>query len=128
MLNSIPHLELIPHILSATAVTIPSLYENFPNTCIESMYLGKPVLVSKSGGQAEMVQESGKNGLIFSWDKEGDFEEKLQQLLDMSDEELKTMGDNAKARITELTNLEDNYQKRKTFYENVIKNHKHNYN
>lgn len=125
MLNSIPHLELIPHILSATAVTIPSLYENFPNTCIESMYLGKPVLVSKSGGQAEMVQESGKNGLIFSWDKEGDFEEKLQQLLDMSDEELKKMGDNAKARITELTNLEDNYQKRKTFYENVIKNHKH---
>jgi glycosyltransferase involved in cell wall biosynthesis len=72
-----------------------------------------------------MVQESGKNGLIFSWDKEGDFEEKLQQLLNMSDEELKTMGDNAKARITELTNLEDNYQKRKTFYENVIKNHKH---
>ena len=72
MLKPIPHLELIPHILSATAVTIPSLYENFPNTCIYAMWLGKPVLVSKSGGQAEMVQESDKNGIIFDWDKEGD--------------------------------------------------------
>lgn len=122
MLKPIPHLELIPHILSATAVTIPSLYENFPNTCIYSMWLGKPVLVSKSGGQAEMVQESGKNGLIFDWDKEGDFEEKLEQLLNMSDDELKTMGDNAKERINSLCNMENNLKLRREFFEEVIKN------
>lgn len=122
MLPPVPHLELIPHILNATAVTIPSLYENFPNTCIYSMWLGKPVLVSKSGGQAEMVQESGKNGLIFDWDKEGDFEEKLTQLLNMSDEELVTMGDNAKERIHKLCNMEDNLKMRREFFEDVIKN------
>ena len=122
MLAPIPHLELIPHILSATAVTIPSLYENFPNTCIYSMWLGKPVLVSKSGGQAEMVQESGKNGIIFDWDKEGDFEEKLEQLLNMSDEELQTMGNNAKTRINKLCNMETNLKLRKEFFEEVIRN------
>ena len=122
MLAPIPHLELIPHILSATAVTIPSLYENFPNTCIYSMWLGKPVLVSKSGGQAEMVQESGKNGIIFDWDKEGDFEEKLEQLLNMSDEELQTMGNNAKTRINKLCNMETNSKLRREFFEKVIKN------
>ena len=122
MMNSIPHLDLIPHILSATAVTIPSLYENFPNTCIYSMWLGKPVLVSKSGGQAEMVKDSGKNGLIFDWDKDGDFEEKLKQLLNMSDEDLKQMGDNAKSRIHELCNMEDNLKIRREFFEDVIKN------
>ncbi len=122
MLDPIPHLALIPHILSATAVTIPSLYENFPNTCIYSMWLGKPVLVSKSGGQAEMVQESGKNGLIFDWDKEGDFEEKLEQLLNMSDEELQTMGNNAKERIHKLCNMETNLKLRREFFEEVIKN------
>ncbi len=122
MLAPIPHLELIPHILSATAVTIPSLYENFPNTCIYSMWLGKPVLVSKSGGQAEMVQESGKNGLIFDWDKDGDFEDKLEQLLNMNDEELKTMGDNAKERIHSLCNMEKNLKLRREFFEDVIKN------
>ena len=122
MLAPIPHLDLIPHILSATAVTIPSLYENFPNTCIYSMWLGKPVLVSKSGGQAEMVQESGKNGIIFDWDKEGDFEEKLEQLLNMSDEELQTMGNNAKTRINKLCNMETNLKLRRKFFEEVIRN------
>lgn len=122
MLKPIPHLELIPHILSATAVTIPSLYENFPNTCIYSMWLGKPVLVSKSGGQAEMVKESGKNGLIFDWDKEGDCEQKLEELLKMSDEQLKTIGNNGKERINKLCNMEDNLRRRKEFFEEVIKN------
>lgn len=122
MLAPIPHLDLIPHILSATSVTIPSLYENFPNTCIYSMWLGKPVLVSKSGGQAEMVQESGKNGIIFDWDKEGDFEEKLEQLLNMSDEELQTMGNNAKTRINKLCNMETNLKLRREFFEEVIRN------
>lgn len=121
MLSPIPHLELIPHILSATAVTIPSLYENFPNTCIYSMWLGKPVLVSKSGGQAEMVQESGKNGIIFDWDKEGDFEEKLEQLLNMNDDELQTMGENAKERINKLCNMDTNLKLRREFFEKVIK-------
>lgn len=122
MLNSIPHLDLIPHILSATALAIPSLYENFPNTCIYSMWLGKPVLVSKSGGQAEMVEESGKNGIIFNWDKEGDFEEKLEQILAMSDEELQKMGNNAKERINELCNMDTNLKLRREFFEDVIKN------
>lgn len=124
ILSPIPHLELIPHILSATAVTIPSLYENFPNTCIYSMWLGKPVLVSKSGGQAEMVQESGKNGIIFDWDKNGDFEEKLEQILEMNDQELQTMGKNAKNRINSLCNMDKNLKLRREFFENVIKNKK----
>lgn len=122
MLAPIPHLDLIPHILSATAVTIPSLYENFPNTCIYGMWLGKPVLVSKTGGQAEMVQESGKNGLIFDWEKEGDFEEKLEQLLNMSDNELEEMGNNASERIHKLCNMDNNLRLRREFFEDVIKN------
>lgn len=122
MLAPIPHLELIPHILSATAVTVPSLYENFPNTCIYGMWLGKPMLVSKSGGQAEMVQESGKNGLIFDWDKEGDLEEKLEQILNMSDDALNVMGENAKKRINSLCNMDDNLKKRREFFEEVIRN------
>lgn len=121
-MNSIPHLDLIPHILSADAVMIPSLYENFPNTCIYSMWLGKPVLVSKSGGQAEMVKESGKNGIIFDWDIQGDCENKLEQLLNMSQEELKIMGDNAKQRIREICNMEDNLKQRREFFEKVINN------
>ena len=86
------------------------------------MWLGKPVLVSRSGGQAEMVQESGKNGLIFDWEKDGDFESKLEMLLNLSDEDLKIMGDNAKERIHKLCNMEDNLKMRREFFESVIRN------
>ena len=102
ILGPIPHLELIPHILSANAVIIPSLYENFPNTCIYAMWLGRPVLVSKSGGQAEMVKESGKNGMIFDWDIKDDFENKLEQMINMNDKDAQEMGENAKIRIHDL--------------------------
>ena len=120
-MKSIPHLELIPHIMSATAVMIPSLYENFPNTCIYSMWMGKPVLVSSNGGQAEMVQESGKNGIIFDWNVEGDFENKLESLLQMSDEQLDEIGKNAQQRIYTLCNMNSNLEKRKEFFEKVIR-------
>ncbi len=124
ILGPIPHLELIPHILSANAVIIPSLYENFPNTCIYAMWLGRPVLVSKSGGQAEMVKESGKNGIIFDWDIKDDFENKLEQMINMNDKDAKEMGENAKTRIHDLCNMEKNIQLRREFFEEVIKNKK----
>ena len=124
ILGPIPHLELIPHILSANAVIIPSLYENFPNTCIYAMWLGRPVLVSKSGGQAEMVKESGKNGIIFDWDIKDDFENKLEQMINMNDKDAQEMGENAKIRIHDLCNMEKNIQLRREFFEEVIKHKK----
>ena len=124
ILGPIPHLELIPHILSANAVIIPSLYENFPNTCIYAMWLGRPALVSKSGGQAEMVRESGKNGMIFDWDIKDDFENKLEQMINMNDKDAQEMGENAKIRIHDLCNMEKNIQLRREFFEEVIKHKK----
>lgn len=124
ILGPIPHLELIPHILSANAVIIPSLYENFPNTCIYAMWLGRPVLVSKSGGQAEMIRESGKNGMIFDWDIKDDFENKLEQMINMNDKDAQEMGENAKIRIHDLCNMEKNIQLRREFFEEVIKHKK----
>lgn len=57
-----------------------------------------------------MVKESGKNGIIFDWDKEEDFENKLEELLNMSESELDQMGKNAKERINSLCNMEKTYK------------------
>lgn len=122
--DNTPQDILIKDIKKAKAVIIPSLYENFPNTCIMSMWLSKPVIVSKQGGQSEMVEKDGVNGYIFDHNIEGDLENKVIKLLNDSSEDLKKMGENAKKRITKLCNVEDNYILRKEFFKSVINNYR----
>lgn len=46
----------------------PSVWENFPNACLEAMSLGAPVVGSDSGGMSEII-EDGISGVLF---KSGD--------------------------------------------------------
>lgn len=49
----------------AVALVLPSIcYENFPRTIVEAFANGTPVIASKLGGMAEIV-EHGKTGLLF---------------------------------------------------------------
>lgn len=48
----------------ASIVTVPSVYENFPNTCLEGMATGRPVVAGRAGGLIEMI-EHGVSGLLF---------------------------------------------------------------
>ncbi|WKA47195.1 glycosyltransferase [Geobacillus zalihae] len=118
--NAVPPKELNPEILNARAVIVPSLYENFPYTCLTSMWLGAPMLVSASGGQAEMVGENGVCGLIFNWEIEGDFEDKLRQLIEMDKSQLQEMSLNSEKRIRSLCNVEKNLEERIKFFEDII--------
>ncbi len=53
-------------ILSQTDICIfPSIWENFPNVCLESMAAGLPVIASRNGGMAEIITHE-KNGLLIS--------------------------------------------------------------
>lgn len=118
--DAVPPKDLNPEILKARAVIIPSLYENFPYTCLTSMWLGSPMLVSKSGGQAEMVGEDAKAGLIFDWNVEGDFFNKLVDLIQADVNKLKEMSKHSHSRIRQLCGIEENVKLRENFFKNVI--------
>lgn len=64
-----PRASLGPEIRAAAAsgglCCFPSLWENFPNTCVEAMALGAPVVGSDAGGMAEII-EDGRSGVLFS--------------------------------------------------------------
>ncbi|HJU66133.1 MAG TPA: glycosyltransferase, partial [Gemmatimonadaceae bacterium] len=47
----------------ARIAVVPSRWENFPNTCVEAMCSGLPVIASRQGGMAEMV-EDGRTGWL----------------------------------------------------------------
>jgi glycogen(starch) synthase len=56
--------ERLPEFLArARAAVVPSRWENFPNTCIEAMCSGLPVVASPNGGMEEML-EDGVTGWI----------------------------------------------------------------
>jgi len=55
---------LLPAIRSATVCCFPSLWENFPNTCLEAMAAGAAVVGADGSGMAEMI-EDGRSGLLF---------------------------------------------------------------
>lgn len=55
----------LPAAIRAAAVCcFPSLWENFPNTCLEAMAAGAAVVAADGSGMAEMIEE-GRSGLLF---------------------------------------------------------------
>lgn len=120
--GSIPPEELNHEILDSMAVLIPSIYENFPYTCVTSMWLGAPMIVSKQGGQAEMVTDE-KNGFIFDWEK-NNLKDKLLEVINMEEDQLHEIGENGKKRIYTLCNMQDNLRFREQYFKNVISLHK----
>ena len=104
----------------AWAVVIPSLWENFPNTCMEAMGAGQVVLASEHGGQAEMIGHDGVNGFLFDWNRPGDFERQLRAILALREEEREQVGRRARERILALCSPEAVLPQRLQHYERVI--------
>ncbi len=49
-------LEEVPRMIARASIAIfPSLWENFPNVCLEAMAAGRPVVASKNGGMVDML-------------------------------------------------------------------------
>jgi glycosyltransferase involved in cell wall biosynthesis len=53
---------------------------------------GFPMILSDQVGAGESFLEDGVNGYSFSWQKEGDLEKKLQQIMNLPKEQLLEMG------------------------------------
>ena len=87
--------ELEKLISRATCIVCPSIwYENMPNTVIEAYAYGKPVVASRVGSLAEIV-EDGKTGFLFEMMNSKKMATKLLKFV--KNENLsKTMGENAR--------------------------------
>jgi glycosyltransferase involved in cell wall biosynthesis len=86
---------------SAHVIIVPSIVDNLPYVVIEAMALGKVVLASVQGGQREMI-DHGVNGFLFDHTIAGDFDEKLQLVLSLSNETLAALGRAAKEKVAAM--------------------------
>ncbi len=84
-------------IQNSLAVIVPSVwYENMPYTIVEAFAYGKPVITSRFGGMAELIDD-GETGFLFEPGNHLDLEEKISIVLDHSTE-LSEMGRTARKK------------------------------
>jgi len=98
-------LDDIPHYLAQTDICVfPSLWENFPNVCLEAMAAGRGVVGSSAGGMAEMLDQ-GNAGLLVPPEDATAIASAIIELLDQPNLRMK-LGAEARERVTTEYSLE----------------------
>jgi glycosyltransferase involved in cell wall biosynthesis len=70
-LGTLTHPQLYPVIEYSRGVVLPSLIDNLPNTCLESMALGKPVIGTWGASFDELLVDGQSGFLVEAGDPEG---------------------------------------------------------
>ena len=94
-LDHLPPTEVKKHIRQAAVVVIPEQYENMsPLLMIESMFLARPVVISRVGGVPEFI-EDGVTGWLADPHDPADFAKKIISVVkDLDHAWLPTLGQN----------------------------------
>jgi glycosyltransferase involved in cell wall biosynthesis len=111
--------ERIPALLDDVQVCIfPSLWENFPNVCLEAMAAGKVVIGTSNGGMADMIN-SGRNGFLVPPKSPSAISNVVVELF-TGKYDLNKIGSAARERILSEYNRERIGQLTEDFYERTI--------
>lgn len=102
----------------ARMAVVPSRWENFPNTCIEAMCSGLPVIVSPEGGMSEMI-EDGRTGWLAPNARSDGLALALRRALDTPATKLAEMGRKASSDIRQLCDNDIIVQKHLNFRRQV---------
>lgn len=111
--------EVREQMTTSKALILPSIwYENFPRTLVEAFACGLPVIASRLGALAELV-EDGVTGLLFEPGNAEDLARKLRWA-DEHPAELSVMGGNARAHYEANFTADINYRQLVSIYSEAI--------
>jgi glycogen(starch) synthase len=96
--GSQPRAELPRVLAEARIAVVPSRWENFPNTCVEAMVSGLPVLATRQGGMAELI-EDGESGWLTDQATPEALASALRRALATPPEQLREMGRRASETV-----------------------------
>ena len=119
MLGSLKGEEIRERMSGAVALVLPSIwYENFPRTLVEAMACSLPVIASRIGALAELV-EDGVTGLLFEPGDSVDLSRKMRWAIDHPDR-MREMGVAARKRYDAHYTAERNYIQLADIYAEAI--------
>ena len=110
--------KLFPIIQKAYAVLIPSLIDNYPNTCLEAQHQGKIIIGTKDSSLEEMIMD-GKTGFLVENNDSLSLEKGIRNLLNLSNEDYHTMEENVNNRFMKDAS-EDRVDSLLTYYSKII--------
>ncbi len=99
--DAVKHDKLFPIIQNSQCVVLPSLIDNFPNTCIEAMANSKIVIGTVGNGFDQLI-ENGKNGFLINTDDHKALLKKINKVLSLTAIEKEKIELAAKKRIDKL--------------------------
>jgi glycosyltransferase involved in cell wall biosynthesis len=119
MLGWLEQHDIHARMRSAAYLVMPSIwYENFPRTLVEAFACGLPVIGSRLGALAELI-EDGRTGLLFDAGSATDLARKLAWAASHP-EEMKSMGRNARMEYEAKYTPDQNYRQLMTIYNDAI--------
>lgn len=96
-----PSSFIVKEYQEADIFCLPSIYEGFPNVLCEAMACGLPVVCSRVCDNTFIVEE-GENGLLFNPLDVKEIAGRLSELLDMSQNKKRIMGESNRQKAMEL--------------------------
>lgn len=119
LLGSLAGGAVMREMAGASALVLPSIwYENFPRTLVEAFASGLPVIASRIGALADIV-EDGVTGLLFEPGNGEDLAQKMQWMAAHPDKAV-AMGLEARRRYEQLYSPEVNVRQLVEIYDAAI--------
>jgi glycosyltransferase involved in cell wall biosynthesis len=100
--DAMPRPKLLERIGQTDVCIFPSLFENWPNTCIEAMASARVVIGSKWGGMSEMI-EHGVSGFLVDGRSAQDIARVIKEDLARNLDRLPAIGRAAAVRMRQLS-------------------------
>jgi glycosyltransferase involved in cell wall biosynthesis len=90
--------ELAKYYAASTAFVLPSLEDNLPNTVLESLACGTPVVAFNIGGISDMIDHE-QNGLLVEETDTKKLADALERMVKMPDDQYRKMQSAARNKI-----------------------------
>jgi glycosyltransferase involved in cell wall biosynthesis len=117
-LNELDKNQLTSWIKGAKIIVLPSRVDNFPNTMVESLQHGKIVVGPDNWGFEQLITDR-VNGFLFKSGDEQSLLNKVNEVLNLSDQDKDTIEGNARMGLDRLSPAVISQQLLK-FYKNTI--------
>jgi glycosyltransferase involved in cell wall biosynthesis len=119
MLGPLPSRDVLALMRRSSALVVPSVwYENFPRTIVEAFACGLPVIASRLGALASIVEE-GQTGLLFDPGDSSSLAERMNWAMNHP-REMAQMGLLARRRFENEFSAEPNYRRLVEIYHGAI--------